>query len=101
MFYLVFIDLKRAKRDATQILLPISATVELVLVVDYSIWKKVGSREIRGAKLSDSLTELLLYFAHMTQIVSKHIHVYVSCIACALDPLLHCLLHYVHVCGNS
>ena len=48
---------------------PISAVVELVMIVDYSLWYKMTNEDIRP-NTTDSEINLLLYFAHLTDIVS-------------------------------
>jgi len=49
---------------------PVAATVELVLVIDYSLWKKMSSR-VAGNE-TDAMVDVLLYYAHMVEIVSSY-----------------------------
>ena len=41
---------------------PISAVVDLVMIVDYSLWSKLTNEEIRS-NTNDSTVNLILYFA--------------------------------------
>jgi len=50
--------------------MPISASVELAIVVDYAAWLKMSSGEVLAENETDHMVDLLLYYAHLTEIVS-------------------------------
>ena len=55
---------------------PISAVVELVKIVDYAIWHAVNSDpSLEGT--GDHMIDIILYFAHLNEIVS--IKIFTKC----------------------
>ena len=77
-FFAVHKELKRKKRELSMEVPPISAVVDLVMIVDYSLWSKLTNEEIRS-NTNDSTVNLILYFAHLTEIVSFiFIYIFIS-----------------------
>ena len=67
---IVAVELNRKKRNVPVKVQPISATVELVLILDYSIWLKFHSLEIRAENALNKTTNMILYFTHLAEMVS-------------------------------
>ncbi|XP_067936778.1 uncharacterized protein [Watersipora subatra] len=62
----------RQKRSLPQTIEPISATVELVMVIDFAVWNKTSYGSISAANETDHMVNLLLYYAHMAEIVNDY-----------------------------
>ena len=70
LFYLANVNLKRKKRQVPVEVTPIAAVVELVMIVDYSLWHKMSSENITADGANNHMLNVLLYFGHITAMVS-------------------------------
>ncbi|KAF6022666.1 hypothetical protein EB796_019017 [Bugula neritina] len=61
----------RRKREIARDVTPISASVELAIVVDYAAWLKMSSGDVLAENETDHMVNLLLYYAHLTEIVNS------------------------------
>ena len=69
-FLVVPKDLKRLPRSAAPSFGSLSVTVELVMILDYAISKDMLAENEDGAYEESQAVDLLLYFAHMAEMVS-------------------------------
>lgn len=61
---------KRAVPNLSTVITPISATVELMMIVDYSIWSNMSSSLDSVVENSTSpMISLLLYYTHLAMVV--------------------------------
>lgn len=59
------------ERDVWSVSGPVSATVELVLIIDYGLWKNISDNQATANVTPTHSVNLVLYFAHMIAIVSS------------------------------
>ena len=84
-------DIKlRVRRQTRSIdsVTPVSVTVELVLIVDYAQWSMMSSHGLGIFGLVDHMTNVLLYFVHMVEIVSicrQSMYFIASCVSMRED----------------
>lgn len=66
----------RAKRATIEKITPISATVEVAMVIDYSVWLHISSNsEFMAKDETDQAVNVLLYFAQIGQVVCLRLSV--------------------------
>ena len=67
---LVPVDIKREKREVPNNMTPINATVEMVFMIDFATWSKFSSPDLAIQGVNDSTLSVLLYFAHVAEMVN-------------------------------
>lgn len=61
---------RRTKRQTITEITPVSATVELFMIVDFGLWSKMSSQNLVATGATDHTVNILLYFGHMAEVVS-------------------------------
>jgi len=61
---------RRVKRQIEGVdILPVSGRVEIVLLIDYIMYLRLTYRDVKVLNETDKITNLLIYFAQMVEIV--------------------------------
>lgn len=61
---------RRVKRQIEGVdILPVSGRVEIVLLIDYMMYLRLTYRDVKVLNETDKITNLLIYFAQMVEIV--------------------------------
>lgn len=60
---------KRERRELGQTVTPVSVTVELVFLIDYSVWSHFSTGDILAKDETDYAVNIVLYFAQLAQMV--------------------------------